>query len=120
MKFLLALFLLLPLCGCTTNSRATAQSRAAFAAGQQQTFAQMHEAQRTGIRIIGPVRNPEIAWTDGLTLAQVIAAADYTNPRDPKAIFVVRQRERFYFDPKALLTGRNMPLEPGDTVEIQP
>jgi hypothetical protein len=121
MKIVLVLLVvLLPLCGCTTKSSAKAQSRAAFAQGQQQAFAQIHEEQRTSIRVIGPVRNPEIAWTDGLTLAQVIASADYTDPRDPKAIFVIRRSERFYFDPKTLLRGRDMPLEPGDTVELQP
>ena len=120
MKILLALFLALALCSCTTKSKATAQSKAAFAAGQQQTFARIHEAQRTDIHVLGPVRNPEITWTDGLTLAQVVASADYANPRDPKAIFVIRQRERFYVDPKALLRGQDVPLEPGDTVEIQP
>jgi hypothetical protein len=120
MKVLLVLLLALPLFGCTTKSGAKAQSQAAFAAGQQQAFARMREAQRTSILVIGPVRNREIPWTDGLTLAQVIASADYTDPHDPKDIFINRQRERLYVDPKALLRGKDLPMEPGDTVEIRP
>ena len=120
MKILLVLFLLLPLCGCVTRSKARTESRAAFAAGQQQAIIQMREAQRTDIRVIGPVKNPDIPWVDGLTLAQVVAAADYTGRSDPREIFINRQRERLYFDPKALLRGKNLLLEPGDTVEIRP
>jgi len=120
MKTLLILTLALPLCGCTTKSKAKAQAQAAFAAGQQQAYAQMQQAQRTSIRVLGPVRNPEIAWTDGLTLAQAIAAANCTFEHDPKAISIIRQRGRVPIDPKILLQGQDVPLEPGDTVEIHP
>jgi hypothetical protein len=120
MKAFLVLILALPLCGCMTKSKAKAEARAAYFAGQQRGFAQMQEAQRTNIRVIGPVQNPEITWTNGLTLAQVVAAANYTGRSDPKDIFIYRQRERLYFDPKALLNGKDLPLEPGDTVEIRP
>lgn len=110
----------LPLCGCTTRSKARAEAQAAFAAGQQQAYTQMLQAQRTNIRVLGPVRNPEIPWADGLTLGQVIAAADCTFENDPKVISVIRQRGRIPVDPSILLQGRDVPLEPGDTVEIQP
>jgi hypothetical protein len=120
MKNLLFLFFILPLCGCTTKSKAKAQAQAAFAAGQQQALAQMRQAQQTSIRVLGPVRNPEIVWTDGLTLAQVIAAADCTFKDNPRGVFIIRQRERVAVDLNALLDGRDVPLEPGDTVEIQP
>jgi len=107
-------------CGCTTKSNARAQGRAAFNSGQQQAFAQVNEARRVNIRVIGPVHNPEITWTDGLTLAQVIAAAQITSRGDPKAVFIIHQGERALVDPKWLLRGGDLPLEPGDTVEIQP
>jgi hypothetical protein len=106
--------------GCTSRSKAQAQSQAAYAAGQQQAMVRMHDAQRTSVRVLGNVRNSEILWEDGLTLAQVIVAAECVGQHNPRQIVVVRQRERFPVDPNALLRGEDMLLEPGDTVEIHP
>ena len=116
--FLLALAAVFP--GCTTRSKANARAREAFVAGQRAGFVQADDARRTNIRVLGPVRQPEIAWVDGLTLARVIAAAGYSDARDPRSIVVIRQREQIPFDPQALLRGDDLPLEPGDTVEIHP
>ena len=112
--------LALALAGCTTRSSANKQARAAFAAGQQQGLAQAEDARRVNIRFLGPVRQPEIVWADDLTLAQAIAAAGYTNTRDPRTIVVIRQSGRITVDPKDLLRGEDLPLEPGDTIEIRP
>ncbi len=114
--------LLLPplLAGCTTKSQARAEAKAAYLAGQQQSFANMQEARRTNIRILGSVRNPVVEWTDGLTLAQAIIAADYTLPRNPSEIVVIRQRERITVNLKEFLRGNDLPLELGDTIEIKP
>jgi hypothetical protein len=120
MKTLLILLLALPCCGCVSKSKANAEARAAFEAGQRQTLMQMQEAQRTSIRVLGPVRHPNVAWTNGLTLAGVIAAADCTFSQNPRALCIIRQRERIEVDPRVLLRGEDVPLEPGDTVEIQP
>jgi hypothetical protein len=106
--------------GCMSRSKSQARTQAAYAAGQQQAIARMSDAQRTSIRVLGNVRNPEIPWSDGLTLAQVIVAAEYLGQHNPRQIAVVRQRERFPMDPNGLLRGEDMPLEPGDTVEIHP
>jgi len=108
------------LTGCTTKSKARAQSQAAYTAGQQQAMTQQNEARRINIRVVGPVQNPEITWSEGLTLAGAIAASRITVRQDPKAIYLIRQGERAYVDPKWLLRGGDLPLEPGDTVEIQP
>jgi len=108
------------LCGCTTKSRANARAREAFVAGQRQALAQTTEARRTSIRFIGPVRQPEIEWVDGLTLARAIVAAGYTDARDPKTIVVNRQRERIPVDLADLFKGKDLDLEPGDTIEIHP
>src|SRR5205814_5028643 len=118
--FCLVAALSFALAGCTTQAKADARARAAFIAGQQQALAQATSAPRTNIMFIGPVRQREVPWSDGLTLAQAIAAAGYTDARDPKTIFVNRQRVRIPFDPQALLQGKDFPLEPGDTVEIYP
>lgn len=83
-------------------------------------MARMYEAQRTSIRVLGNVKNPEIQWAEGLTLARVIAAAEWLDRQDPRQIVLVRQRERFPVDPAALLRGDDVPLEPGDTVELHP
>jgi hypothetical protein len=119
---LLAFLLLLALTagGCTSRSKAKARAQAAYAAGQQQAISRLSDAQRTSIRIMGNVRNPEIPWTDGLTLAQAIVGAEFVGQHNPRQIVIVRQRERFPVDPKALLRGEDIPLEPGDTVEIHP
>jgi hypothetical protein len=114
------LLLALLLAGCTTKSQTRAEAKAAFLAGQQQAFAQMQEARRTSIRVLGSVRYPLIEWTDGLTLARAIVAADYTGPRDPTEIIVSRQREQIKLNLKDLLRGDDVPLEPGDTIEIRP
>lgn len=106
--------------GCTSRSKSQARAQAAYAAGQQQAIARMSDAQRTSIRVLGNVRNPEIPWADGLTLAQVVVAAEFLGVHNPRQIVVVRQRERFPVDPNALLRGQDIPLEPGDTVEIHP
>ena len=120
-KFLCCwLLLLLALSGCTTRAKAKAQAQAAFAAGQQQALAQMRDAQRTNIRVIGNVRNPEVAWTEGLTLAQAIVAAGCYDQRDPREVVVIRRGERIAIGTRILLRGDDVPLEAGDTIEIHP
>jgi hypothetical protein len=122
MKILLSVLLLFALAagGCTSQSKAQARAQAAYAAGQQQAMLLRSDAQRTSIRVMGNVRNPEIPWADGLTLAHVIVSAECLNRHNPRQIVVVRQRERFPVDPNALLRGEDIPMEPGDTVEIHP
>lgn len=122
MRTLIIAFLLLALAltGCMTKAKANKQAREALAAGQRQGLAQAAEAWRINIRFLGPVRQPEIVWADGLTLAQAIAAAEYADARSPQTIVVIRQSGRIPVDPKILLRGEDLPLEPGDTVEIHP
>ena len=120
-KFLCwSLFFALALAGCASRSKARKQAQAAFAAGQQQAMAQMAEAQRTSIRVVGNVRRPEIPWADGLTLAQAIVAAQCQDRGNPRELVLVRHGERFLVDPRILLRGEDFPLEPGDTIEIHP
>lgn len=83
-------------------------------------MAQMADAQRTSIRVFGNVRNPEVPWADGLTLAQAIVAAQCQDRGTPRQIVLIRQRERILVDPKTLLSGEDFALLPGDTIEIHP
>lgn len=116
----LALLSIMVFTSCTTRSKAQARAREAFMAGQSQGVAQANEARRINIRFLGPVRQPEVPWQEGLTLLQAIAAAGYSDPRDPNVVTLIRQRERVPIPPQALLAGKDVPLEPGDTVEIHP
>jgi hypothetical protein len=105
--------------GCTTRSQAKADARAAYLAGQKDAYASMARSQRTSIVVIGPVQNREILWTDGLTLAQAIVAANYTGHGNPTEIILLRRGESASVDPTDLLRGHDVPLEPGDTITLR-
>jgi len=111
---------LIAVAGCTTKSKAKDEAQKAFLAGQQQGLRQAHEFQRTGIRIVGNVKNPLIEWTSTLTLAEAIITAEYLGSKDPRDIIVIRREQMLHFEPRRLLNGEDVPLLPGDTVEIHP
>jgi len=103
--------------GCTSRSKARAQVQAAFAAGQQQALSGQTNAPTVSFR--GDVKNPKVPWTEEMTLAKALVAAEYTGSWDPHTIVILRQGEKYKVDPKRLLGGLEDPLlEPGDTVEI--
>ncbi len=106
--------------GCTTKSKALAQSRGAFIAGQQQGFAQAQaQTVSTNVTFLGDVRNRTVEWVEELTLTQGLVAADYLHPRDPSSITITRQGRKYEVSPKRLLKGLEDPyLEPGDVVEL--
>jgi hypothetical protein len=106
-------------CGCVTKSQARAQVQAAYLAGQSDAFGKMAADLRTSVFIVGPVQKSEVPWVDGLTLAQAIATANYTGRHNPKAITITRQGEQASINPKDLLNGHVVPLEPGDTITIR-
>lgn len=116
--FVFILFLALAAGGCVTKSKATANARAAYLAGQNAVLSQQQAQQRTSIAVIGSVENPEVQWVEGLTLAQAIATANYTGFREPKEIILTRRGEDGRINPKDLLHGADVPLEPGDMITI--
>ena len=116
--FVVILFLALVAGGCTTKSKAKADARAAYLAGQNAVLSRQQMQQRTSIVVIGSVQNPEVEWVEGLTLAQAIATANYTGFREPKEIILTRRGEDGRINPKDLLHGADVPLEPGDTITI--
>ena len=63
--------------GCVTKSKAKADAQAAYFAGQQQAMMRMSQPQTPVVTFIGPVRNPMVQWSEGLTLANAIVAAGY-------------------------------------------
>jgi hypothetical protein len=112
------LLLALVAAGCVTKSQARAEAQAAYLAGQNDALAKM-AGQGQGIVIVGPVEHPNVPWVEGLTLSQAIATANYTGFHNPKAITITRQGEQATVNPKVLLNGQVVPLEPGDTITIR-
>jgi hypothetical protein len=106
--------------GCTTKSKAKAQSAAAYNAGRAQAYQQALESQRTGIRVIGNVRNHDIEWREKLSLMEALVIAEWTNSHDPREIIIIRKHQPTPVNMKAFLEGEDVLLEPGDTIEIQP
>ena len=108
----------LALAGCTTKSSARSQARAAYAAGQQQALERVLQS-RNSVTVIGTVRNPLVPWTEDLTLARALVAADYYARGNPREIIIVRNGQPLPVDPKRLLNGEDFPLEAGDVVNIR-
>src|SRR5664279_6215082 len=108
------------LAGCTTKSGAQAKAQQAYFAGQNAALRQQQAAQFSGVTIVGPVQNSQVPWVAGLTLAQAIATANYLDSHEPGEIIITRQGESAKLDPKVLLRGAQVPLEPGDVIEIHP
>lgn len=120
MERLLACLLVLSLTtsGCVSRSTAKAQAQAAFAAGQQQQSLRQQQAPSVFVR--GEVKNGVITWTEGLTLAQAIVAAEYTGLLNPRAIILTRQGQSYFIAPNHLVRGQeDRLLEPGDVVELR-
>ena len=116
--------LVLALGGCVSKSKADARARAAFIAGQQQAMTRMQQVQTQGqgpcVTVNGEVRNRIIPWTEGLTLARAVVAADYYGAKDPGELFIVHNGTASRLDPKQLLSGVDIPLQPGDVVQLMP
>lgn len=117
--FALILLLVFAVTGCTTRSQAEKEARRAFMAGQSAAMARQLAAQSKSITVIGPVKNSSVPWVDGLTLAQAIATADYIGPDNPTKIIITRKGQRASLDASVLLSGAEVPLKPGDVVEIR-
>ena len=72
------------------------------------------------VTVTGEVRNSIIPWTEGLTLAKAIVAADYTAYMAPRIIRVIREGQTTEIKPSALLNREDMPLQPGDSIQLVP
>lgn len=110
------------LSGCITKAKADAQARAAFVAGEQQAMLNMEQLKARGptVTVIGEVKNQRIPWTSELTLAKAVVAAEYFGSKDPGEIVIVRQGKAMRYDPKKLLEGEDVPLEPQDLIQLNP
>ena len=120
--FVLALVIALPFTGCVSQEKADAKARAAFVAGQQQAATRMQQlqpqAQGPSVIVNGEVRNHIVPWTEGLTLAAALVAADYYGAADPSMVYLVRGGRAMLIDTKQLLAGKDVPLQEGDVVQL--
>lgn len=118
MRFLCCLAILtLAAVGCMTKSQADAQARKAYLAGQQAAYQSMQGAM-TDITILGAVQKHQLPWEQGLTLAQALARADYNGAHDPELIILKRNSVETQVDPKQLLNGQDVSLQPGDVISV--
>jgi|SRR5882672_64102 len=112
------LLLALALTGCVTKATARREAEKAFVEAQQREQAEQ-ERQHPSVWFRGEVRNQRVPWTEGLTLAQALLAAQYTSNWDPHLITVTRQGEVHPVNARRLMRGQEDPLlEPGDVVEV--
>jgi hypothetical protein len=119
-----ALILGMTFAGCVSKSKADAQARAAYLAGQQQAVMRYQQAQTQGqgpcVTVNGEVRNHVVPWTEGMTLARALLAADYLGAADPGQILIVHNGRATRVEPRQLLSGVDIPLQPGDIVQLMP
>jgi len=110
--------------GCVSKSKAKAQAQAAYLAGQQQAIARMQQLQAQGqgpcVTVNGEVRNRVVPWTEGMTLAKALLAADNYGAADPGQILIVHNGIASRVEPQKLLSGVDIPLQPGDVVQLMP
>ena len=111
----------LAITGCVSKTTAQAQARAAFLAGQQQAtmMARQNAPQGPTVTVIGEVHNPVVPWTIDLTLAKAVIAADYFGQGDPTEIVVQRNGQETKYDPKKLLSGVDVQLQPSDVIVLK-
>jgi hypothetical protein len=70
--------------------------------------------------IRGEVKNSVLPWTEEMTVARAIVAADYRGIGDPYSILLIRQGQTRKINPRDLVKGRDdLPLEPGDMIVIE-
>jgi len=119
---LIGVLLCFLLSGCVSKSKAKLQAQAAFLAGKQQGLQQVQQMQARGpiVTVLGQVRESVLPWSAELTLAKAIVAAGYYGAGDPAEIVVTRAGQEIRVDPKKLLSGEDMPLEPRDVIELKP
>jgi len=108
--------------GCVSASKARKDAQAAFISGQREAERRIQHAQELGpsVTVNGPVRRNSLPWKEGLSLSQAILEAGYIPVGQPATIFVVRAGIAYHIDLQTLLSGRDMPLQPGDIVQLNP
>jgi len=105
--------------GCTTESKAHAEARKAYLAGQAAAMQRMQAQSVPGVTVVGPVQNSNVPWVAGLTLAQALATANYVAPGQPSQITLIRNGVSENIDPNNLDQAAQIILQPGDAIMLQ-
>ena len=79
----------------------------------------MQQNQAPTVTVQGKVRMNVVPWSEDLTLAKAIVAADYYGPTDPREILLVRRGTANRIDPKTLTDNEGPVLLPGDVIELR-
>jgi hypothetical protein len=81
----------------------------------------MEVLQGPHVWIRGEVRQPIVAWTEGIRLSGALAEAGYVGQGDPFWISVLRQGKLVHrVSPRSILNGTKDPLlMPYDVIEIR-
>lgn len=120
------LFVAVAISGCTSKSKAHADARAAFFAGQAKAMQEQRaatlprRAPGNTVAIVGPVKCCALAWTPDLTLIKTIVAAEYIPEGEPGQIVITRDGQQIPVSASVLLHGQDIPMLPGDVVELKP
>ena len=101
------------LCGCKTKQKQATPPPVYMPQGM------MQQQQQPSVLVRGDVRNPVIPWSEDLTLARAILAADYVGRWDPHTVHLIRGNRSKRFSASMLLSGADADLEPGDIIEIR-
>ena len=117
-SFFCLVLLAIAITGCVTKSAAKAQAQQAYVAGERQALEHALQS-KNSVTILGPVRNQQVPWTEDLTLAKALVAADYYSRNNPTEILIVRQGRAIQVDLAKLLAGEDIPLLAGDLVNIR-
>src|SRR6516165_2863348 len=119
--FAAAILCALLMSGCVSKKAAEERSRAAFFAGQQQAAMKAHQTQLQGptVTVVGEVRNSLIPWTMDLTLAKAVVSAGFYGRTDPAEITIQRNGQEIECDPRRLLSGEDVPLQPNDVILLR-
>jgi hypothetical protein len=120
--YLTVLASLIVITGCVSKNKADARARTAFFAGQQQAAMMARQKQlQSGptVTVLGEVQNSLVSWTTELTLAKAVIAAEYYGGSDPAEIVIRREGKEISYDPKKLLNGQDVQLEPNDVIELR-
>ena len=111
------LLLAVAFAGCVSKSKASAQARKAYIAGQQETMIRMQQMQTQGqgpsVTVNGEVRNHVVPWTEGMTLAKALVAADYLGAADPAQIIILRNGIGRRVEPESCFPERTSPCNRG-------
>lgn len=103
--------------GCVSKTKAKLEAQQAYIAGQQHAMMTMQQ-NKTAVQIRGNVKNTSIPWTEGLTVAKAIVAAEYQGAHDPTSVVIFRNGAGTEIKASDLLQGQDEPVLPGDLIEI--